>query len=703
MKKTTKLVVLILVFCLALTSLVACDKSCKHDFGQLIEEVPATCVARGTAAHYKCSLCGKTFDQNKNETNDLTLPIKGHNFGSLIPEVPADCDNTGTIAHYHCDRCGKDFNTQKKVVDSLEIPAEGHNYGKLNSAVAPTCTQEGQIAYYECQDCGTTFNEEKQVVETLVVPATGHNYGELIVGTAATCTTDGTIDHYKCSVCDTLFDENKEEVQTTVIPGGHTLGDWIEEVSATCITTGTKGHYYCSVCEKNIGYNGTIEITDLVIPTTGHSYTNAVCVNCNDDKTDELIDYAGQAVLDQTNALRKRLEVTVHAYIDGDTVHFNVPDSEVEGGVLKARFLGVDTPESTGRIENYGKTASRYTKETLLNAQKIIIESETTSWNADSTGSRYLVWVWYLPKGESTWHNLNLEILQKGYAIGSKITDTAYYDQAYGALLQARNYGLVVHSDIPDPEVYAGDAITVTLKELRCNTAEYNSVRVAFKGIVAINSGSNAVYVEDYDEETGLYYGIQVYYGFNLSGEGLRILTPGNEVLIVGVVQYYENGGYYQVSDLRYSAMRPDDPLNIQVISTGHKGSYKETTIDEFFNGKITTTIHDSETDELVEKTFTHCELSMHASISMTNLKVVDIWTTKNEASASKGAMTLTCRDANGNEIDVRTVVLYDDNNEMITESAYLNKTINVQGIVDYYDGTYQIKVFDDQYIQIVK
>ena len=43
--------------------------------------------------------------------------------------------------------------------------------------------------------------------------------------------------------------------------------------------------------------------------------------------------------------------VTVHTFIDGDTVHFNVPESVNETGVLKARFLAVNTPESTGRVE----------------------------------------------------------------------------------------------------------------------------------------------------------------------------------------------------------------------------------------------------------------------------------------------------------------------------------------------------------------
>ena len=54
--------------------------------------------------------------------------------------------------------------------------------------------------------------------------------------------------------------------------------------------------------------------------------------------------------------------------------------------------------------------------------------------------------------------------------------------------------------------------------------------------------------------------------------------------------------------------------------------------------------------------------------------------------------MTLTCV-ADGETIDVRTIVLYDENGEKITSSAYMGKTIDVTGIVDYYNGSYQIKV----------
>ena len=122
------------------------------------------------------------------------------------------------------------------------------------------------------------------------------------------------------------------------------------------------------------------------------------------------VDYADTLELDMTSETIKQ-EVTVKTFIDGDTTHFFVPDEVMANGVLKARYLAVNTPESTGKIEEYGKSASKFTREKLSAATSIIIESEHTSWDPDSTGDRYLVWVWYKTDEMSDYRNLNVEIL----------------------------------------------------------------------------------------------------------------------------------------------------------------------------------------------------------------------------------------------------------------------------------------------------
>ena len=406
----------------------------------------------------------------------------------------------------------------------------------------------------------------------------------------------------------------------------------------------------------------------------------------------EIIDYATAVKLDMGSPTAKQ-EVTVKTLVDGDTTHFYVPSSVMPGGVLKARYLAINTPESTGKIEEWGKKASNFTREKLSNATSIIIESDTGTWNADSTGDRYLCWVWYKPAGESEYRNLNLEILQNGLAIASNSSQNRYGEYAVAAIAQARAQKLNVHSGEKDPDFFYGDAYEVTLKELRTNIEAYNGLKVAFNGVVTVND-NNSVYVENYDAETDMYYGMAVYYGFGLSGAGLEILNVGNEVRIVGSVQYYEAGGTWQVSDVNYRAMKPDDPGNIQKLSEGNAPAYRLTDAETFNNATITIV------GEEGDQNFPYSQLAMSTSVEMKGLKVVDVYTTKNEESASKGAMTLTCKVGN-QYISVRTVVLYDENGNLVTEDAYMGKTIDVKGIVDFFSDSYQIKVYSTNSITV--
>lgn len=407
----------------------------------------------------------------------------------------------------------------------------------------------------------------------------------------------------------------------------------------------------------------------------------------------EVIDYAAQAKLNKNSGTAQQ-EVSVKLFVDGDTTHFIVPTSVMSGGVLKGRFLAVNTPESTGKIEEYGKKASTFTKEKLSAATSIILESETSAWEADSTGDRFLVWVWYKTGDSEEYRNLNIELLQNGLAIASSSANNQYGDICMAAINQAKAQKLNVHSGQKDPDFYYGDAVELTLKELRSNVESYNGMKVAFNGIVTVND-NNSVYVEDYDAETDMYYGMSVYYGYNLNGKGLEILNVGNEVRIVGSVQYYEAGGTYQVSDLNYRLMQPNDPGNIQKISEGNEPAFVVTDVDKFLNGEVII-----KNDEGEAITAGYAEMAMSTSIQMKGLKVVDSYTTTNEDSSSKGAFTLTCKVGN-QTIDVRTTVLVGDDGKLITADAYEGKTIDVKGIVDYFNGTYQIKVFSADNIQI--
>lgn len=425
--------------------------------------------------------------------------------------------------------------------------------------------------------------------------------------------------------------------------------------------------------------------TDSQTPTTG-------------EKLQE-VDYASQLKLDMDSPNAK-LEVTVKNFVDGDTVHFNADPALFPDGVMKGRFLAINTPESTGRIEPYGKAASRYTKEALKDAESIIVESDTESWNLDSTGGRYLVWVWYKKAGMTEYRNLNLEILQNGLAIASNTAGNGYGDICVSALDQAKNLKLNVYSGVKDPDFYDGAAVELTLKELRTNIQSYADMSVAFECVITSNS-QDTVYVEQFDEESQMYYGISVYYGnAGLTGDGLKILEIGNKARIVGKVQYYETGATWQISGLKYRIMKPNDPENIQFISAGHDPAYVLTDAETFVNGTKEVLVTDPETNEDVIKSFRYNALAMNTSLAMNNLVVKSAYTTNKEESSSYGAMTLTC-EVDGKQITVRTVPMYDADGHRITQDAYLGKTIDVKGIMDYYDGEYQIKVFMPEQITI--
>lgn len=401
-------------------------------------------------------------------------------------------------------------------------------------------------------------------------------------------------------------------------------------------------------------------------------------------------DYVSELKLNMDSGTKKQV-ATVKTYVDGDTTHFHVPEDVIEGGVLKARYLAINTPESTGKIEEYGKKASEFTRAKLSSAVSIILESDDDKWNRDSTDSRYLVWVWYKESEDGEYRNLNLEILQNGLAVASSTGNNRYGSVCLSALAQARAEKLNVYSGEKDPDFYYGDAVELTLRELRLNVSDYTNTKVAFEGVITRNDG-RSVYIEDYDSDSGLYFGMTVYYGFGLSGAGLSIISVGNRARIVGTVQYYEAGDSYQVSGLTYRQMKPDDPNNIKKISDGHKPAFALVSAEKFASGMVT--LEDG------GKEYRFAELSLYTSVSMEDLTVKSIYTTSSDDSSSKGAMTITC-EKDGVTVTVRTAVLTGKDGKLVTAERYEGKNISVRGIVDYYDGEYQIKVLSADDITI--
>lgn len=420
---------------------------------------------------------------------------------------------------------------------------------------------------------------------------------------------------------------------------------------------------------------------------------------CGDDPTPETVDYATAVKLNMDDPTTAKCEVvSVEMYIDGDTTHFNVPAGITDNGILKARYIAINTPESTGKIEPWGNDAANFTKDKLMSATSIVLESDTATWNVDSTGERRVVWVWYKPEGSDTYRNLNIEILQNGFAYASNSANNRYGSYCMDAIAQAKAESLCVWGKELDPDFPYGEPTDMPLKTIRMNIEDYYYLNVYFEGTIIQDDGGT-IYLENYDEETGMYYGITAYYKTSgLTGDGLKMIKVGNRIKVVGVITYFEGGDIWQISDLYYDPWEPDDPRCLEYVSNGHTPAYPLTSIDTFLGNKVV--MNDGK-----EETFKYADLALNTSISMENLKVVDVYTTNNGGS-NDGAMTLTCEtyDQNGAKrtVTVRTAVLTDSDGRVITEDYFLGKTMNVKGIVEEYDGSYQIKVFSVAHVSFV-
>lgn len=259
-----------------------------HNLGTLIEETPATCIADGMQAHYKCSVCNKYFDESKTEKTEaaLTIPATGvHTFGTLIEEQPATCIAGGMKAHYKCTVCGKYFDENKNETteEALKTPVSpyyGHNFGFWVEEEYATCQAPGRKGYKHCSICNKEYDASNTEITDFVIPVNpdGHELGDLVAEVSATCKDTGVKEHRDCRLCGKHCDPiTRKEIADLTIPttNNHTYGKLIPEVPATTTEFGVKEHKDCTVCERHFDKDGN-EITELRIAKIG---THNVIVN----------------------------------------------------------------------------------------------------------------------------------------------------------------------------------------------------------------------------------------------------------------------------------------------------------------------------------------------------------------------------------------------------------------------------------------
>lgn len=253
-------------------------------------------------------------------------------------------------------------------------------------------------------------------------------------------------------------------------------------------------------------------------------------------------------------------EVTLAKHVDGDTIH--VYDN---GVYTQIRFLAVDTPESTGKVEKWGKTASLFVEERISSAKKIVIESSNVGSPAElDTNGRTLGFVWYIPKDGTEFRNLNLEVMQAGY---SSYQQTAKYEDYFRkANEQAQKLKLGIYSDADDPN-FSDELHDYTLKEISemieedFEAAMGAKVRVEAYVTKLLKSDTyNICQVVD-----GKEYNFTLYVGAGGSGDYCII---GNKVSFVGFIGEYN--GSPQLTGLVTGTTNPDGTYT----KVTHKGYY---------------------------------------------------------------------------------------------------------------------------------
>lgn len=284
---------------------------------------------------------------------------------------------------------------------------------------------------------------------------------------------------------------------------------------------------------------------------------------------------------------------TLDALTDGDTTRFKLE----QGDIVSIRYHGVDTPESTGGVEKWGKAASLFVKQQLIDATEIVLEATATPAEHDSYGTRYLGYVWYKNSGDTDFKNLNIELIENGYSENQSINTSKfpYYEQMQKAEDFAHSIQLRVFSKLDDP-LYSTDPVKMTIKEFWNNTEAYYSDETEAGAYVVFEAALTSIRISEtqthtytameYEPETGKTYTLNIYCAY--SGNQASRMKIGHLYRIVGNIQKYY--GQFQVSGILYDTIfGPDDPAYTTEIQ---KNYYLTFSNEMTYNSRYSTSLY---------------------------------------------------------------------------------------------------------------
>lgn len=399
-------------------------------------------------------------------------------------------------------------------------------------------------------------------------------------------------------------------------------------------------------------------------------------------------------------------EVELWMTIDGDTAHFTPLVTTTSDETIKARFYGIDTPESTGRIQPYGKQASNFTKDKLKHAAEngtIVVAGVSSAYAKPETDAngRYLCCVWihetkkHAPREELV--NLNLWIIQEGLSDPGSVTKMPDYEEVFvNANAQAKACKLKKYSGKDDP-LFPKNGYSTTIPDIMKQVYQYldgetdvdpfeNAVKYTFKGTV-VGFANNGLFLQAYDLIEDRYYGVYCFCGMQSIPK--KYTKVGNYLEVTGYAQNSENFGF-QVTGLEghfpqiESAAHEDD---VHILIKAEDNTADATKVKDFTFSASTLS------SSLASREYLHSGIKL-----TTNLKVNYFNASKDEKKYTLGF--------EGVNFDLYLTSAFkgnpDNPNELwTTEEQFMGKTLQVnRGILSYHKTTsgnirYQL-VIDD-------
>ena len=398
-------------------------------------------------------------------------------------------------------------------------------------------------------------------------------------------------------------------------------------------------------------------------------------------------------------------QVELVTAIDGDTAHFKQTSGNTEK--IKSRFYGIDTPESTGAIEEYGHAASEFTKAKLTEASEngtIVVSGPFDTYSApepDSTGSRYLSLIWINTTKKNAPFNelvlLNLWVVQEGYSWAKNVGDMPRLaDIFYAAEAQARAEKLNLFSGQPDGWTNHGDYEDVSLLDIKHEVEKhladttyvnaYANKNVRVYGTVT-GYANNTLYLQQffteeqggdgsavnpYTKEKGEYAGINIFTG--MGATATKFTTVGTYLSVCGTAVNSDTFGF-QITDASFIRFPEDDDEKAARVILTASENIEDYVLYEF----------SMSTGELTNDNYA----ALYSPVTLTDTVTVIGGNTSDD-----NYVTLYVKDSSGNQLPFGIYIPFfykDDANNILKAEDFVGKTYNLKGVYSFHETSGKI------------